>query len=174
MLKTNCFPTILLFGFLLVSCGPQESPVMVDFKAKHATEKDFHFDASTLRMVNLQHDEAFNKMVRNIRKLDFYQVAQKNFDAHDLQQFQSALGKSAFENWMTVKTDGLHLTVWGRDKSRAPQIVALMVTDSSYYFVDMVGMFNVSKVPELWSSFQSEKFLNPFDLKKGQKTRKQR
>ncbi len=172
MLNTKNILITLILGLSLVACGPQESHVITNFKETHVLEKSLHFDASTLRMINLQQDAAFNKMAKDIKKLDFYQVSKDNFDAVEKQHLQSDLEAASFENWMTVENFGMNLTILGKDKSRAPELVALIEQDSSYYVIDMLGIFNLAKIPEIWSSFQSEQFINVFNLQNGKKSRK--
>jgi hypothetical protein len=133
------------------------------------TNHRFYLYPSTLRMINIAQDEAYNDMVRGIRKLVFFKMKSDQFDAQDLAStLQSLRGEEAYEDFIVVDGQEEKLHVLGRDKPA--ETVVLAKNQGDYYIADLQGTIDLLQLPKLYervaendSTFR-EGFINVFNF----------
>lgn len=128
---------------------------------KEADKLDFSlsFYPSTLRMINIDQDTAFNKMIKGIRKLSFHQL---NMDSIDRQAFFSLkeriLVEENYEDYITISngrgTDQ-SFDVMGNEKG--DQWIAMGLIEGQGYLIALRGTINWLQAPALYQSLLEKK-----------------
>ncbi|MEP2025810.1 hypothetical protein, partial [Reichenbachiella sp.] len=103
-----------------------QSSTITDLKKERLTSMDLHFYPSTLRMVNLDNNEEFNRLIQDIEKLIFFKMNGKfeNIDLYNLvNQLQS---NEDFEEYVVVEGPTKKFYLLGREKPTETVGIALL------------------------------------------------
>jgi len=168
------FRNLLIVVFSLTYCGMSWSQNQI---VKKLIEEDraghqFYFYPSTLRMLNIDRDPDFYRMVRDIRKLVFFKLRQDRFDDLRMRQIHSELiDEERFDVYMTIEGPDQILFVSGRDNPF--ETILLAKQGGEYYLADLEGRIDLlylsrmyQKISERDSGF-SDGFINIFDVMGG-------
>lgn len=155
----------LLFIFLIQSfIGFTQNSVVTDFKENHATALSLYFYPSTLRMVNLERNEEFDEMIRNVKKARFFRMDSGAVTKTDLQKLSAKLTEDGFEEIMFLKNKEMDLRVWGIEK-RIPETIIISKDGHEVMLLEVNGMINIAKIPKIMESFNENAFLDVLNLK---------
>ncbi|WP_139793730.1 hypothetical protein [Reichenbachiella faecimaris] len=154
-----CLLTLgLLFGTHL-SFG--QTSLITDLKKDRLTELSLYFYPSTLRMVNLDKNEEFNRLIQDIEKLIFYKMNGKfeNIDLYNLVgQLQT---EESFEEYVVIDGPTKKFYLLGREKPT--ETVGLALMNEEHYVFDIAGSLELKEIPKLYqyisendSTFQSK------------------
>jgi len=158
----------LVFVFLVFTCLGSvyaQSKSVSTLRENHDTELALFFYPSTLRMINLQRNPEFNGMIKDIRKARVFKFNKENLDAAAVHAWIRDLKSESFEDYMMMKSRDMNVSVFGPEKnSKKAEIVALVDEPESYMVIDIEGMINVAKLPKLVQTFNSEEFIDIFNL----------
>jgi hypothetical protein len=117
-------------------------------------------------MINLQRNREFDEMIKEIRKARFFKFSKEQLNKSDVDQFINDLDKESYEDYMMMKSGDMDVTVYGpKEGNKITEVVALVDQDSSIMVINIEGMINIAKLPKIVNSFQSEDFINVFELK---------
>jgi hypothetical protein len=142
-----------------------------ELRENPGTERAFYFYPSTLRMINLSGNPDFDELMSEVEKLVVYDFDSAQSRSLDLNGFRSSLLTQSFEEWMSVRQEGMDIQVYGLDRRRKnPEMIAIVRSDGEVMMVDLIGLINPVRLPELIRNFDSGQFLNVFEPESGKKT----
>jgi len=125
-------------------------------KLKEADKTDFnlYFYPSTLRMINIDQDTAFNKLVYGIQKLSFHQL---NPDSIDEQNFlllrEEILEQENYEEYITISGGGMAgqaFEVLGNEAG--DEWIAMGFLEGQGYLIALRGTINWLQAPMVYQS----------------------
>jgi len=155
----------LLIVFLFQSLiSLAQNSVVTDFKESHSTALSLYFYPSTLRMVNLERNEEFDEMIREVKKARFFKMDSAAVSNDDLKQLSSELTEDGFEEIMFLKNREMDIRVWGLEK-RIPETIIISKSGYEVMLLEVNGMINVAKIPKIMESFSENSFLDVLNLK---------
>lgn len=145
---------LILCGFLLFNItflAAQES-IIKDFAEDRNVIK-VCFYPSTLRMINIKNDPAFDELVSDIDKLLIYKldsiIAKDSF--HWIEEYK----KNGFEEYLSVQ--GItNLKIFGKEH----EVTGFSYSGETMTVFYLRGRVALQKIPELISTFESSELLN--------------
>lgn len=153
---------LILFLFLSFNCIAQ-SDVVTEFKENHKTALSLYFYPSTLRMINIERNPEFDKMISEITKARFFKMDSGAVSKDDLSRLEKDLTKEGFEEVMFMKNKDMDLRVWGMEK-RNPELVILSKSGEELMLLEINGMINIAKIPKLAQTFNQDGFIDILNL----------
>ncbi|WP_277478591.1 DUF4252 domain-containing protein [Catalinimonas alkaloidigena] len=142
----------LTFIFCLESHA--QSKAVSKFLEKHKPNTSLYFYPSTLRMINLEHNPDYQRLVRHIKKLSFltFEKRSSNLSRSDFQELKKQLASEKFEELFTMDDQGNHIHLYALgDEPEA--YISLVENESSLMLFDMQG---APHLPSLMKLIQSD------------------
>ncbi len=163
--KQLIYTILALFGGQVLGFGQSET--LQRLKDSDQVGHQFFFYPSTLRMLNLQGDKAYNAMVKDIDKLVFYQLRHDGFSPSDwAKTVESIQGGDRFEEYLVVEAKDQELRMLGK----GDETVFLAHYDDTYYVAEVSGSIDVTQLPAVYETLSQRDttlesgFLNIFEL----------
>lgn len=153
---------LLALGLIIATqvCQAQCTTI-TDLKADRLTSMSLYFYPSTLRMVNLDNNEEFNRLIQDIEKLIFFKMNGKfeNIDMYNL--IGQLLSNEDFEEYVVVDGPTKKFYLLGREKPT--ETVGIALLENEHYVFDVAGSLDLNELPKLYqyisendSTFQSK------------------
>jgi len=156
----------LLISSILVDA---QSDIINQLKVDNKTELSLYFYPSTLRMLNLQHNEEFNDMVKDIKKMSFLKLDKNIFDVSQFMEVVLALqSDEGLEEYIVV--DGKEQKLYLLGSESPTSTVAMAFFQNEYYAIDIAGSINMAELPKLYEQLSQgdealkNDFADIFDL----------
>ncbi|WP_420580856.1 hypothetical protein [Reichenbachiella sp.] len=138
-----------------------QSSTITELKKEKLTSMDLHFYPSTLRMVNLDNNEEFNRLIQDIEKLVFFKMNGK-FETIDMYNLVNQLqSNEAFEEYVVVDGPTKKFYLLGREKPA--ETIGLALMNEEHFVFDIAGSLELKELPKLYqyisendSTFQSK------------------
>lgn len=133
-----------------------QSETIAELKeSKELIRNSYHFYPSTMRMININRDENFDKLVKPIRKLSFYTMNESNFTQSDLQLAATQLkSDEAYESFLDISGPDTEVHILGRPSQE--NICVLAYADSSIYISEVQGKIDFLKLVDVYESIQNQ------------------
>ena len=145
--------------------GSAQSDLFNDLAKTYDLNAELYFYASTLRMINIQRDPAFDEMVSDIDKMKFFQIG--DMSSTEIRKLASRFREEEnFEELMTMDGKKEMLYIMANDDD---EYIALFRSGDGVIAVDLMGKIGVSKIPDLINSISADNFLNVFEVGKGER-----
>lgn len=149
------FTLLLALSCLIGSSSFAQSKIMESLKANDKVAQDFYLYPSTLRMLNIPDSDAYNKLIREIRKLSFYRLRPDAFDATAFTNTVEALkSDEQYEEYMVVDSKEEQLYILG--KGVGDRMVIIGKTDQEYFAAESDGFINLLAIVQLYRDFNNE------------------
>ena len=167
------FRLLFIISFLtLVSCNKyshlQPSPLLLQLRQSEKTERTLYFYPSILRIINLQDNPDFYRLIRNIEKMIVYRM-KDDFSIQEVTNLKSKLQEEeSFEDYANISMEGQKIYFLGKEDPF--HSVFIVPTGSEYYIVDVMGQINflaLSRMIQLMNSGKradQEQFLDILQL----------
>jgi hypothetical protein len=140
---------IILSLIAFTSLLQAQSDIIAQFKTEDKTEISLYFYPSTLRMMNLQHNDEFNELVKDIKKMSFLKLNKKWFDYKQFYEGVSNLQKEEdLEEYVVIDGKDQKLYLLGKDSPEST--VAMAYFQKEYYAIDIAGSISLEKLPKLF------------------------
>jgi len=139
---------------LCTSCLNAQIPAIQQLQEEDKVSLNLHFYPSTLRMVNVQKDTAFNKLIKEIKKLSFYQIDTDSFGINEMSEFSNQLmEEEAYEEYMTMDSKEVLMQVMGKESG--DEWVAMGNMEEQLYLVAVQGKVNWLQLPKVIETISS-------------------
>lgn len=156
----------LLIGGLLWGLGQPlfaQEAVFKEYAEKH-NERSYCLYPSTLRMINIQKNDAFEEFASSFKKLLIYDLdsvssAEKNYQPM-LKKFLTA----GFEEYMSIFGDGNDVLILGKEQ-RVNELVGVIGRDDEVFAFYLIGNVAWQKIPEIFETLSDGDVLNILDMK---------
>lgn len=142
--------TLLLFCF----AANAQSKTITQFLEKHEPSASLYFYPSTLRMINLEKNPDYQRLVRNIEKLSFLTFEKKSADVgkSDFQALKEQLASEKFEELFSMNDQDNHIYVYAKGDDPEAYI-SVVDNQNSLMLFDMQG---APHLPSLMKLIQSD------------------
>ena len=156
------------FIFILlvsINLGRTQSKVIQELKDSNSVQMGFHFNPSTLRMLNLQKDTAFDDMVKGIEKLSFFIMEPNKFSTDTyFETAEKLMSKENYEEYIIWDGNGDELQVFGKPETK--QMVGLAQYQDQMFIFDLQGTIDLTKIPAIYeqATTQDSTALNGFSI----------
>jgi len=160
------FVSIILFA---TSCKHRD--VVSDFIENRKTGLSLYLYPSTLRMINIDRNEEYDKMIREVEKARFFRLDSGQFLSEDVSTLIIDLQENGFEEVMSVQDKNQDIRVMALE-SKIPEIVVVSKKDKELMLLEINGMINIAKIPKLIQTFSQNSFLDILDLNGDKKEKK--
>lgn len=141
---------------LLFSCGGNESSsTLLELRDKKQVRMSLELSPSTLRMLNVQRDTAYDNMVRGIDKLSILIMNPSSFDQTAFYDANDRLmNEEGYEEYMTWEGEGYQLNILGNQE--IDKMVGLTYYQSAYYILDLKGTIDLTQLPSMYESLSNQ------------------
>lgn len=158
------FYFIILF-FFCFTAGNAQSKVLQELKDSNYVQLGFYFTPSTLRMLNIQKDTAFDDMIKGVEKMRFLIMEPEKFS--NTTYFNTAdklIKEEKYEEYIIWDGNGDELQVFGKPDTK--EMVGLAKFQDQMYVFDLKGTIDLMKIPELYekATTQDSTTLNGFSI----------
>ena len=139
---------LITFVSLFGHFSHAQSSLITDLKADNLTNMSLYFYPSTLRMVNLDNNEEFNKLIQDIEKMIFYKMNGK-FETIDMYNLVSALqAEDEFEEYMVM--DGPDKKFYLLGKEDPTETIGIALLENERFVFDIAGSLALNQLPKLY------------------------
>jgi len=159
---------LILFIFIGLFCftlGKAQSKVIQELKDSNKVQLGFYFTPSTLRMLNLQKDTAYDKLIKDVEKLNFFIMSPDKFSATTyFETVDKLLTQENYEEYIIWDGDGDELQVFGKPDSK--EMVGLAKFQEQMYVFDLKGTIDLMQIPDIYAkaTTQDSTALNGFSI----------
>ena len=155
------------FYFLLITlvilAGCSKKDRLGDFTEAHHAEKSLFLYPSTLRMLNLENNEDFNEMIKDLEKGRYFSYPFNEDTSKKIKELEKQLLSDGYEELLEIKNKDLSAHVYLLDQ-KTPLIFASVTNENMISLVEIEGMINPVKIPGLLENFNNEEFLNILNI----------
>ena len=145
----------------LLSCNKTDS--ITRFSEENKMDKQYYVYPSTLRMVNLEENEEYYKLIEGFEKGQFFSLLNTPENSNLISKLKDDMTKEGFEEAMFYKSKDRDVTVYLLEKN-TPKIAAILEGDSTFNIVQVEGLINITKLPALLEYFDTADYLNVLDV----------
>lgn len=164
-----------IFIFSVVSCNKysrlESSAVLAALQVGEKTSRTFYFYPSILRIINLQHNPDYYRLIRNIEKIIVYRLIE-DFSGEEWLDLKLRLEKEeSFEEYANLSSAGQQIFILGKENPF--HSVFMVPADGEYYVIDVMGQINyiaLNRMIQLMKTQEEEseqQFLDIFQLIRG-------
>jgi len=154
-----------------------QSSVLKEWKDQDKVETSYHFYPSTLRMINLERDPNFDKLVKPIRKLAFMNLRPDSLERKDLRNAANRIIKEEkYETYIELEGPDNSVFVLGNDTKGYTCVLAY--SEDEYYMAEIQGMIDIMQLSKLYEKITTADstskmgILNVLDLMNSDKEKK--
>ncbi len=130
--------------------------------ASENKKKAYAFYPSTLRMVNLKNNEAYNEMISEINKLLVYMLDSSATASRSYTSVIDSYKEEGFEPYAEV-WGKLNIYIYGKE-GRKRQIVGVYGEEDRSFAFYLDGRISWQKIPTLIQTLESNDMLNLFEI----------
>lgn len=132
-----------------------QSKILKELKDSNAVQLHLFFTPSTLRMLNLQDDPAYNEMVRGVDKLHFYSMDPTRFTTADyFDTAERLIKEEAYEEFIVWDGDGNEFQVLGKPADQ--EMIGLASYAKRHYLFSLQGTIDLMKLPEIYEKMSTQ------------------
>ncbi len=156
--------SIILFLFCC-TVGTAQSKTLQELKDSNHVQLGFYFTPSTLRMLNLQKDTAYDDMIKGVEKLSFLIMRPETFSVDTyFATVDKLMSKENYEEYIIWDGNGDELQVFGKPNSK--EMIGLAKYQDQMYIFDLKGTIDLMKIPDIYekASTQDSTSLNGFNI----------
>lgn len=142
------FSLLLIFTVLGTFNVNAQLKTVTEMKDKDWTDLSLFFYPSTLRMINTEQIEEFNRLIKDIDKMVFYSMNNK-FDEERFYEFiKKLIINDDMEEYLVIDGKGKKLYLLGREDPA--ETVGVAELDGKRYVFDIAGALELSEIPKLY------------------------
>lgn len=149
---------ILLLAILTPQFTMAQSETTKKFHEEHKDAFTLFFYNSTLSMLNMEGNEEFDQLIKDIDKMKLVRVdkSQSNFTKTDYKQLVSEYKAENFEDLMNMRQSEMNINVLIKEKGGVTRGLLLLMDDNeSMSVLDIKGAVPLNKVAKLISQLQN-------------------
>jgi hypothetical protein len=121
-----------------------------EFIESHPDLKSYYVYQSQLRILNQDNDEDFNRLIKDVRKINAYvQEGDADVSKASYTRMIDELTKDNFEVYIQAKMEGTLVNLLGRDKGKDSYFVLAVHDQSNFALVEMDGKLDLNYLSAL-------------------------
>lgn len=146
---------LLVFLLTCMHVAQGQSPSIKKLVDEEKTELNLYFYPSTLRMINLEKNEEFNELIKDIRKMTFLKLDRHSFDHTQFEKLiHTLLTEEELEEYIVIDGEKRKFYVLGRESPATT--IGLVYFEKEYYAMDIAGKVNIQKLPKLYEQLSKK------------------
>jgi len=111
--------------------------------------QNLSFNASTLRMLNLQRDPAVDELVKGVDKLNLWIMDNSKFTRKEFFNTAEKLQQEEqYEEYLVIDGERYNLQVVGKPKKQ--EMIGLINAEDANYVFKLNGTIDLMKLPDVW------------------------
>ena len=127
-----------------IAAASAQIAAVENFLAENPKLDKYFVYQSTLRMLNSENDPAFNKLIKNLKKINAYVApGSSEVSTHSYQKMLTELQNDKFETLVSAKQQGVKLNLLMRDKGNNSYYVLAAHDEDSFALLEMDGSLNL-------------------------------
>ena len=159
--------SLLLFFCLLSTSGWTQSAAIKPLYEEDLSEFNLYFYPSTLRMLNVNKDPAFNEMIKDVKNLRILIIPKEKLEKDRFMTIKDDLAEEQFEELISMKSKfGLVHLLGLYEEDEMQGMIALVLQEESYIVVELIGAFHPEKAMEIANGGIDLGLINKFMGKK--------
>lgn len=161
--RTNYKPLILgllLWGFSQTLFAQEE--ILKDF-AEGRNNSKYCLYPSTLRMLNLKQNEAYNELATTFEKLLIYELDSSTVVQRIYREVMNKYREEGFEEYISVIGGGNEVLILGEEKW-TNEMVGVFGKNGQLFIFYLLGNIAWQKIPTLINTLAENDLINIFDI----------
>ena len=136
-----------------------QSKVMRNLSEEFPDGRVFMFYHSSLRMLNVEDDPDFDRMIRDIEKIKVLMIEkEESFESEKvLSEIKDGLEDEEFEELMAVKSKDYNIGVYILEDDESEGFFLLMNEDDNLIAIDLVGSMPIGDIGQLVDKIKEAK-----------------
>lgn len=153
MIKTFFTSLIIIFLLNIPFPGKSQSSTITSWAEKKTGVRKLCFYPSTLRMINISKDEAFNRSVKDVKKLKiFLSDSKNNFDKKEINALKAGIKTENYKDMLQVRNGSQSFYVYIKEKNDEPQgFAGIVVSETGLILIDLEGFISPEIIQQLIS-----------------------
>jgi hypothetical protein len=151
----------LLLGILALMpyFSQAQSKVMRNLSEEFPDGRVFMFYHSSLRMLNIEDDPDFDRMIRDIEKIKVLMIEKEDSLDSDkiLSEIRDGLADEDFEELMEVKSKDYNIGVYILEDDEIEGFFLIMNEDDNLVAIDLVGSMPIGDIGQLVDKIKEAK-----------------
>jgi len=160
MTKKSFFIGLILWG-LSQPLFAQES-ILKDFAEERNSSK-YCLYPSTLRMLNLKNNEAYNDLATTFEKFLIYELDSVTTVERSYRKIMKSYRSEGFEEYVSVIGGGNEVLILGEEK-RTNEMVGVFGQNGQIFVFYLLGNIAWQKIPTLVNTLAENDLINIFDI----------
>ena len=162
MAKVKSLKIVIIIMGLVQPLFAQES-IFKDYAEEH-NKRSYCLYPSTLRMINLQKNEAFDDMASSFEKFLIYELDSISASNRSFSGMLNSFKEEGFEEYLTIIGAGNYTTVLGEEK-RVNEMVGVFGIENQMYAFFLRGNIAWQKIPTLVNTLSENDLFNVLDMR---------
>jgi len=157
---------LLLVGMMLTGVLQPllaQEKVFKEYAESH-NERSYCLYPSTLRMINIKKNEAFEEFASSFEKLLIYDLDSTSVAEKSYKTMTKRFVESGYEEYMSIFGDGNDVLILGKEM-RTNEIVGVIGQEEGAYAFFLKGNVAWHKIPEIFETLSEGDVLNILDMK---------
>ncbi len=139
--------------------------ILKDF-AEDRNESKYCLYPSTLRMININKNEAYEELASSFEKFLIYQMDSATVGKKSYRDIMQQYRDAGFEEYISVMGGGTTALILGEEK-KINEMVGVFGLDDQVFLFFLQGNIQWQKIPTLLNTFAENDLINIFDLNLG-------
>ncbi len=140
-----------------------QEDILKEFAANRS-ERRYALYPSTLRMINIQKNEAFNELATSMEKFLIYDLDSISTVDKSFGTMLDTYRTIGFEEYMSILGDGNSVVLLGKEKG-TNELVGVVGQDDQLFAFFLKGNIAWQKIPTILRTMQDDDLLNVLDIK---------
>jgi hypothetical protein len=147
-------PIFLSIFFLMtisiIGCGSEKPPpVIARHEARYPDIKKKYLYQSVIRMANTSGDAAFNKLIKDVRKITIYLPPSED-STYQIKDVSDGLRKDGYEQLIDVRTaEATRISLWANESKSTTHYMGLLDTEGEDIIFEIDGTLNLEYISSL-------------------------
>ena len=144
------------YCFLTLFTSFGQNALIEQLKEDETIYLDIHFYPTTLRMINIQQDTAYNKLIKDIRKLSFYALDTEKMSTAIIRELISTLEEQQqYESYLAID-GGNKQQVQIIGNAAGDEWMGIAAVEGEYYLLYIEGRINWLQVPKVYEAISTQ------------------
>ena len=140
-----CLMTILITG----CAGEKPPPVIARHEAKYPDIRKKYLYQSVIRMANTSGDPAFNKLIRDVRKIIIY-LPPREDSTYQIKDVSDGMKADGYEQLIDVRTaESSRISLWANETKSSTHYMGLLDTEGEDIIFEIDGTLNLEYLSSL-------------------------
>ena len=142
--------SVFLVAMLTTVAISAQIKAVEDFLESHPDLDKYYVYQSTLRMLNQEGDEDFNRLIKDVKKINAYvQEGEANVSRESYKKMIDQLAKDDFEVYVQATVEGTQVNLMGREKGNDSYFVLAVNDPNNFALIEMDGKLDLSYLKAL-------------------------